>query len=240
VPLQLTKACREAVLERDSETRIGGARRSFRTTAWTDILQARDGSTTAVKEALDHLIGLYWKPVYFHVRRQGHGVEDAKDLTQQFFLLFVKRKALQTVDPAKGKFRTFLLAALNHFLCDEYDRRTAKKRRPDFDFAEADKQFHEDNTFERDWAITVLERAFLRLKELAPREARVVEAQRSEKTPYRDLAEELGTTEANVKVLAHRGRKKLRALILEELRGTVSQPGQEEEELAALFRAFSL
>lgn len=237
---QLTDTSWEAVLERESETRIGGSRRSFHTTAWTGILRARDGSTTTVKKALDGLIQLYWKPVYFHIRRQGYRVEDAKDLTQQFFVLFVKRKALQTVDPAKGKFRTFLLAALKHFLCDQYDRRTAKKRRPHFDFAEAEAQFYEDNTFERDWAMTVLERAFLRLKEQAPREARVVEAQRSGRTPYSELAEQLGTTEANVKVLAHRGRKKLRALILEELRETVSQPGQEKEELAALFRAFSL
>jgi RNA polymerase sigma factor (sigma-70 family) len=236
----LAHANREAVLEGDSETRIGGSRRSFHTTAWTDIFHARDGSTTTVRKALDHLIQLYWKPVYFHIRRQGYKVEDAKDLTQQFFVLFVKRKALQTVDPAKGKFRTFLLAALKHFLCDQYDRRTAKKRRPDFDFAGAEEQFYEDNTFERDWAMTVLERAFLRLKELAPREARVVEAQRSGRTPYSELAEQLGTTESNVKVLAHRGRKKLRALILEQLRETVSEPGQEEEELAALFKAFSL
>jgi len=227
-------------LTHESETEIGGPRRSFHSTAWTEVLRARDGSATTAQDALNHLIQVYWKPVYFHIRRQGRGVEDAKDLTQQFFMLFVKREALRAVDPSKGKFRAFLLASLRHFLCDEYDRRTAKKRQPDFGFAQAEQQYYEDNTFERDWATAVLERAFLRLKELAPREAQVVEAQRSEKTAYRDLAEERGTTEANVKVLAHRGRKKLRALILQELRATVAQPGQEEEELAALFRAFSL
>lgn len=227
-------------MKHDGETEIGGQRRAFQRTAWTQILRARDGSTTTVKDVLDHLIELYWKPVYFHIRRKGHDVEDAKDLTQQYFALFMERGALLTVDPSKGKFRTFLLASLEHFLCDEYDRRKAKKRQPNLDFANAEPQFYEDNTFERDWAMVVLDRAFIRLKEQAPREAQVVEAQRAGKTRYRELAMELGTTEANVKVLVHRGRSKLRAILVEELKETVSRPGEEEEELAALFRAFSL
>ena len=189
---------------------------------------------------MGHLIEIYWKPVYFHIRRKGHDVEDAKDLTQQFFASFMERDALSAVDPAKGKFRTFILASLGHFLCDEYDRRKARKRQPTFDYAAAETQFYDDNTFERDWAMAVLERAFLRLKELAPRQARIVEAQRAGRTRYRDLALELGTAEANVKVLAHRGRIKLREILLDELRMTVSRPGQEREELKALFRAFSL
>ncbi len=222
------------------ETDIGGPQRVFQKTSWTQILQARDGSATMTQNALEHLINLYWKPVYFHIRRKGHDVEDAKDLAQEYFTKFMERGALLSVDPAKGKFRTFILATLDHFLCDEYDRRKAKKRQPMLNFAQAEEHYHHDYNFERDWATVVLDRAFTRLQEIAPREARVVAAQRSGKTAYQDLANELGTTEANIKVMAHRGRTKLHGLILDELRETVSQPGEEQEELAALFRAFSL
>ncbi len=231
---------RGSALTQQGETDIGGKGRSFQRTAWTQILRARDGSATTVRDVLDHLIGLYWKPVYFHIRRQGHGVEEAKDLTQQYFALFMERGALLSVDPSKGRFRTFVLASLDHFLCDEHDRRNAQKRKPNPDWVHPIPQFHVDSSFERDWAMVVLDRSFVRLQALAPREAAVVEAQRSGKTAYGDLARELGTSEGNIKVLAHRGRAKLRAIILDELRGTVSQDGEEEEELAALFRAFSL
>lgn len=189
---------------------------------------------------MDYLMQMYWKPVYFHIRRKGHDVEDAKDLTQQFFTVFMERDALRNVDKDKGKFRTFILACLEHFLCDEYDRRKAKKRQPIPDVSAAEAQFDRKNTFEVDWATALLERAFLRLKEQAPREAGVVEAQMAGKESIRDLADQLGATEANVKVMAHRGRSKLRAIILEELRQTVSRPGQEQEELTDLFKAFSL
>lgn len=222
------------------ETHTGGPDQGFQQTAWTQILQAQDGTTATVRQCLDHLIELYWKPVYFHIRRKGHSIEDAKDLTQQFFLRFMERRSLHAADPDKGKFRTYLLASLNHFLCDEYDRRNAQKRQPDHDYKGAEKQFHEDHTFERDWALSVLEQAFGRLRDMAPREARIVEAQRGGKTRYADLAAELDLSETNVKALAHRGRQKLRAIILDELKKTVSEPGAEKEELAHLFQAFSL
>jgi RNA polymerase sigma-70 factor (ECF subfamily) len=222
------------------ETEMGGAGKSFRSTVWTDVLRVRDGAVHGARAALERLIEIYWKPVYFQIRRWGHDVEDAKDLTQQYFTLFMERDAIRSVDPAKGRFRAFVRASLAHFLSDERDRRRAKKRTLPSDFARAERQYHEDATFDRDWATAVLERAFLRLRSQAPREARIVEAQRSGEARYRELADEMAMTEVNVKVLAHRGREKLRALILDELRQTVSRPGDEDEELAALFEAFSL
>ncbi len=223
----------------DPETPIGGERISFQPTVWTQILRARDGSETTAVAALGHLVDLYWKPVYFHIRRQGYNIEDAKDLTQQFFARIMEPNALKNVDPAKGKFRTFLLASVRHFLCDEYDKRNALKRTPTLDFEEAQPQYQEGSTFERDWATIVLDRAFAKLREQTPREARVLEAQRTGKTSYRELAEELGATEANIKVMAHRAKKRLRAIILQDLRETVSTEKDAEEELNALFRAFS-
>ncbi|MBN1674616.1 MAG: sigma-70 family RNA polymerase sigma factor [Kiritimatiellae bacterium] len=223
-----------------NETAIGGDRRAFEPTAWTLIGRAQHGSETARRAALGRLIESYWKPVYWHVRRNGHDVEEAKDLTQGFFASLLRRDALRSIDPAKGKFRTFLLAALRHFLCDEYDRRKAAKRTRDFDFAAAEPRFDPNRDFEQDWALTVLERGFVRLKAEAPREARVLEAQRQGHTRYAQLAAELQTTQANIKVLAHRGRKRLRKLLLEELRQTASRPGEEVEELRALFAALSV
>jgi len=223
------------------ETSLGGAAsREFQPTAWTQIRQARDAETTEARLAWDQLIGIYWKPVYFHIRRKGHSVEDAKDLTQGFFASLVEHGSLGSVDRSKGKFRTFVRTSLDYFLSDEYDRRSAAKRRVPFDAGRSEAQFSAAGSFEHDWAMAVLDRAFLALKEEAPREARVVEAQHAEEKSLAELAEELGTTEANVKVLAHRGRKHLKELIMRELRSTVAEPGGEREELAELFRAFSL
>jgi RNA polymerase sigma factor (sigma-70 family) len=222
------------------ETEIGGAGREFLPTAWTEVLAARDAEATEARAAWDQLVGVYWKPVYFHIRRKGHSVEDAKDLTQAFFAFLIEREALRTVDPAKGRFRTFVRACLDNFLSDEFDRRRAAKRQMRFEFQEVAEDCGTGRDFERDWALAVLERAFVTLRKEAPREARVVEAQRSENKGLAELAEELGTTEANAKVLAHRGRKLLKELVLRELRATVGKPGEEREELADLFKAFSL
>jgi RNA polymerase sigma factor (sigma-70 family) len=222
------------------ETSLGGGGREFRPTAWTQVQQARDADTTEARAAWDQLVGVYWKPVYFHIRRKGHGVEDAKDLTQAFFASLMERDALSGVDRGKGRFRTFVRACLEHFLANERDRQAAAKRRGDFDVREAEPQFSADRDFEHDWAVTVLGKAFGELKAQAPREARVVEAQQSGEKSLAQLAKELDTTEANVKVLAHRGRRQLKEFILRELRATVTKPGDEREELADLFRAFSL
>jgi len=227
-------------MSRSHDTDMGGSRGTFQPTAWTQIVSARDGETTEARLAWDQLIGVYWKPVYFHIRRKGHSVEDAKDLTQGFFASLIEREALQTVSPTKGRFRTFVCACLEHFLSDQYDRRDAAKRRPMLDISGAEKHYGPEQTFEHDWALAVLERAFLKLKERAPREARVIEAQRSGLMDFAKLATQLDTSEANVRVLASRGRKMLKEKVLRELRATVARPGEEREELADLFKAFSL
>jgi len=225
---------------RDRETEIGGSGGSFQPTAWTQIASARDGETAEARLAWDQLIGVYWKPVYFQVRRGGFGVEDAKDLTQEFFASLVERDALQSVDRARGSFRSFVRACLEHFLSNERDRRGAAKRRGDFDVREAETQFARERDFDHDWAVTVLGRAVAELKRRAPREARAVEARQSGGLDMAQLAGELGTTAANARVLAHRGRRQLKELVLRELRTTVLSPGEERRELADLFKAFSL
>lgn len=112
---------------RAGETAIGGNRRDFVPTAWTEVLTARNAETTEARLAWDQPVGVYWKPVHFHVRRNGYSVEDAKDLTQGSFASLIKRGSPSSVSPAKGKLRTFFRSSLDYFLSDEYDRRSAAK-----------------------------------------------------------------------------------------------------------------
>ncbi|MEN8681828.1 MAG: sigma-70 family RNA polymerase sigma factor [Akkermansiaceae bacterium] len=222
-----------------SDTSSADYQGAFHPTAWTCILQARDGSETSVRQALEHLADLYWKPVFYHIRRKGYGVHDAEDLSQEFFRRFIERKGMEKADPEKGRFRTFLLGSVNHFLCDEYDKRTADKRTPVSDTLKEQPEQEEAHSFDRDWATVVIDRAFARLREQAPREARILEAQRGGKTRYRDLAEELGATEGHVKVMAQRGRTKLRHFILDHLRDTSTSEKEAQQELTQLFAALA-
>lgn len=221
------------------ETFIGGSRIGFAPTLWTDILVAKDPDHPKSRLAMETLITLYWKPVYFFLRRKGRGVEQAKDLTQEFFARLLERDGLKGVDRTRGKFRSYLLGALSHFLSDEHDRRAARKRTPILDFAKAEPQFHPARSFDVDWALTVLERALARLEQEDPRKARLARAARGERTPYAELATEWGTTLGAVKTLAHEARRRLRELLLQDLRATVARADEAEEELADLFRAFS-
>jgi RNA polymerase sigma-70 factor (ECF subfamily) len=95
----------------------------FTTTHWSVVRAARESAS-----ALETLCCTYWYPLYAYVRRRGHSPEEAEDLTQEFFARLLAGKDLSGVDRAKGKFRSFLLAALNHFLANEWDRATAVKR----------------------------------------------------------------------------------------------------------------
>src|SRR5436190_11551159 len=88
----------------------------FATTHWSVVLAAGDTAAPGSQAALASLCQTYWYPLYAHVRRRGHGAEDARDLTQGFFAELLTRNAVELADPQRGRFRTFLLAALDHFL----------------------------------------------------------------------------------------------------------------------------
>ncbi len=111
---------------RNSEPQTHGS--VFATTHWSVVLAAGQGTDTQASVALEQLCRTYWYPLYAYVRREGHGPEDAQDLTQAFFARLLARKSFAQVDPEKGKFRSFLLASLRHFLCDQRDRAKAVKR----------------------------------------------------------------------------------------------------------------
>jgi RNA polymerase sigma factor (sigma-70 family) len=228
------------------ETSLGGGRRDFGQTSWTLVLQARD------RKQLGALIERYWKPCYFFIRRKGHGVEDAKDLAQGFFSDFFERDALARVSRTKGKFRTFLLACLEHYLSNEYDRRKALKRGGDrkigsldFDGAEEmlarESDLSPERLYRRQWAIGLLERATLSLKrELGERFDALKEYITAGQPPsVREVAQSLGLSESNVKVIVHRARKRYKELLREEVARTVESKSAVDEELAELLAALS-
>jgi RNA polymerase sigma-70 factor (ECF subfamily) len=226
------------------ETTMGGAGRTFGQTAWTVILQARD------KKQMGALVERYWKPCYYYVRRKGHDVEDAKDLTQGFFGDFIERDALANVTRSKGKFRSFLLACLEHYLSNEYDRRRALKRgvKPlSLDFEGAEEMLQRsgetspEQAYRREWAVGLINRALAALKdEMGPRFDALREyITAGQPGTVKEVAEKLGLSESNVKVIVHRSRRRYRELLKEEVARTVAMKGEVDEELRELFAALS-
>lgn len=226
---------------------------AFQSTLWTLVLRAKNPTEADRRKALDELITIYWKPAYFFLRRKGIDVETAKDVTQGFFAAFVEKDFLKTVDRDKGRFRTFLLACLEHHLADVRDRERAQKRgggrRPvSLDFIAAERELPADPNagppeavFDRAWAVTLLGRALgLLRKEFARDDKKklfdVLKAHvaHDADTPYGEAAEALGMTEAAVRVAVHRARKRYGELVREEVRRTVETDEAVEAEIGAL------
>lgn len=119
-------------MQRHDKTSMGGPNERFEATRWTDILGARTDDDARRRQVLETILARYWKPVYCYLRRKGCGNEDAKDLTQGFFHeIVLGRGLLQQADRAKGRFRTFLLTALDRYATDVHRAATARKRRPE-------------------------------------------------------------------------------------------------------------
>jgi RNA polymerase sigma factor (sigma-70 family) len=237
------------------ETEIGGAHRMFEPTLWSMVFQAKDGANR--RQALEQLITLYWKPVYFYLRRRGYDVEACKDITQGFFTAFLERDFLKYVQRERGKFRTFLLTALDHFLADEYDKATAVKRGGratiiPLDFVEAEREIGAapadeapENLYRREWARLVMDRALERLRKESEAAGRAIEFTifrehlgRGESPSYADLAARLGVTETDVRNRLNRARIRFREALLEEIRAYTTTPDEAREELRDLFLSF--
>jgi RNA polymerase sigma-70 factor (ECF subfamily) len=209
---------------------------------------------------LEKLCRAYWPPIYAFVRRQGHGPHDAQDLTQEFFARLLEKNYLADVNRAKGRFRSFLLASLKHFLANEWDKARAQKRGGGkilipIDAATADTSCGfepaDDSTpekiFERRWALTLLEQVLRRLREEHVRDGKeklfdqlkptLTEASREVR--YAEIAECIGASEGAVKVAVHRLRKRYREVLRAEIAATVASPGEVEDELRNLFAALA-
>lgn len=232
----------------------------FVTTRWSVVLTAGRNDTTRAQEALSRLCETYWYPLYAYVRRRGRSPEDAQDLTQEFFARLLEHNWVGDADPAKGRFRTFLLTALSRFLANQWDRARSQKRGGsvpvlslDTDVAEkrylsdAAQTMTPDQIYDRQWAMTLLDRALSQLGKEHEQAGKVAEfdamspflAAERGVIPYATVAAQLGLTEAAARQAVHRLRKRFREVFREEIAQTVAAPEEVEEEIRHLLVALS-
>jgi len=228
--------------------------RPFATTRWSIVLAAGHASRPDSKAALAKLCEAYWYPLYCYVRRRGHGADEAQDLTQEFFTALLAKESLRAADPHRGRFRSFLLASMNHFLANQRRRQLAHKRGGgraplSLDFQSGESRFRREpshdltpeKVYERRWAMTLLDRALSKLRQeyvvggkaaLFDRLAAFLGGDLG--TAYRDVAAELAMTEGAVKVAVHRLRRRCREQLRSEVAETVAAPQDVDEELRDL------
>ncbi len=228
----------------------------FITTQWTAIVAAGADETSVSSVALEELCRSYWFPLYSHVRRKGHSEDEAKDLTQEFFAVLLEKNYVGQANRDKGKFRSFLLASLNHFLCNEWDKKKALKRGGDRTFLSLDDDSAEERfqlthsselspeeEFDKSWAIAVLEHAMIGLeKELLAAGKEETFAQlkpflstKPAKGEYEQLAPKIGMTANAIGVAVKRLRERYRSLIRAEIANTLTDTGSVEDEMSHLF-----
>lgn len=228
----------------------------FKSTRWTLVLQAGDPSHPYRGTALDELCRAYWRPLYVYLRCKGRTAEDSRDITQGFFAYILEKGVIERATRDRGRFRSFLIGVLENYLANEQRRTSALKRGGgvppvslDFDGAERPDSIGPADTsnpldaYNRAWALAVLERAFTAFREESCRnhppdqvEAILEHLQGpgNDRT-YESLASRLNRTTGDVKHLLTRARRRLRDLILEQLRETVETEADLEQELSDLF-----
>jgi RNA polymerase sigma factor (sigma-70 family) len=240
---------------RSSEAGVPCSSPGFQTTHWSVVVAAGDPRSTQSTPALETLCRAYWYPLYAYVRRRGYRREDAQDVTQGFFARLLGRQAFGHLEREGGRFRSFLLTALNHYLANEWARRNAEKRGAgrvalsldDLD-GEARYQFESRDEvtpeifFDRRWAATLLDQVMNQLRDEYERDGKAelfrqlrpcltgLEAT----LPYAELALRLGITASAVKMAMHRLRKRYGQLLREEIVQTVADPREADEEIRYL------
>jgi RNA polymerase sigma-70 factor (ECF subfamily) len=232
----------------------------FATTNWSVVLTAAQGESTGAHEALSQICRSYWYPLYAYVRRRGHAAHDAQDLTQAFFLRLLERNWVDAADRERGRFRTFLLTALQRFLADEWDKVRAQKRggglmhvpiqldsfETRYGHEPADTLTPEQG-YERRWALTLLDTVLHRVQAEYEQDGKgelfdqlkSCLAGTGKSLPYAELAGPLGLNESAVKVIVHRLRQRYRQLLRAEIAQTVSGTADVDEELRQLFRVLA-
>ena len=227
----------------------------FTTTHWSVVLAAGGRDSPQAAAALERLCRTYWYPLYAHVRRRGYSPEDTEDLTQEFFARLLAGHWLNKADCHRGRFRSFLLSCLNHFLADQWHRTRAAKRGGGqalipLDEADAEARYRREpadpadaeRLYERRWALTLLNRVLERLQAefAAEGKTRLFEPLQpfllGEKTgrTYAEVAVDLRTTEGAVKMTVLRLRQRYRELLWDEIAQTVGVPEEVESELRYL------
>lgn len=230
----------------------------FQTTQWSVVMAAGRDSSHVAAGALEQLCRAYWFPLYAFVRRQGYDAHAAADLTQGFFAELLRRKDLKDVDPGKGKFRSYLLASLKHYLTNQRAHDHAQKRGGgqailSLDFEQADQRFRlepaneqtADSFFLKQWALALIEQARAAIREEYQNTDRAalfdalqpfLVGEPAAKT-YREIAEPLGKTEGALKVAVHRLRQQFHRQIRQEIARTVASEDQIDDEIRDLFEA---
>jgi DNA-directed RNA polymerase specialized sigma24 family protein len=244
------------------DTRMGAG--SFQSTRWTVVLAAAgdDATPSQSHEALSELCRIYWRPVYLFLRRDGHAPADAQDLTQGFFADFITTRFYARADREKGRFRSFLLGALKHFVSDSRARELAQKRgggaiREPLDEAaimEAENQvarisqWDTQQVYDRAWAEALLRQGLGRLGEecaLAGKST-LFEALKSHLSPggddtlsYSELSQRLGRSAVTLRKDVERLRNRYGQILRDEVQGTVIDPAQVDDELRYLCRTIA-
>jgi RNA polymerase sigma factor (sigma-70 family) len=231
----------------------------FDTTHWSVVLEAASPRSPGSSEAFARLYRDYWYPLYAYVRRRGNNPHEAEDLTQGFFVSLLERDRLHGLERGGGRFRSFLLKALQNFLANEWDRASAQKRGGGYvitslEDVDAESRYLADRTretpefnFERHWAFAVIEHAMKNLEtELcaAGRETvfeRIRPHLQGDRNgrPYSEIASEMGVSESSVKMTVHRLRQRYGELLRDEIRRTVGHEAEIDEELRYLLQVVS-
>jgi RNA polymerase sigma-70 factor (ECF subfamily) len=232
----------------------------FASTHWSVVVAAGDSHSPQSAAALESLCRTYWFPLYACVRRQGYSPEEAQDLTQAFFARLLEKKYLKHANPDCGRFRTFLLTSLKHFVVSEW-RKTERQKRgggtvvvpwntEDAEQCYASEPADEltpERIFEKRWAIALMQRVLARLRDeyATADDGRLFEQLKGSvwgealPKPYAEIATELGLTEGAVKSSAHRLRQRCREVLREEITQTVARPEDVDDELRHLVELFS-
>jgi RNA polymerase sigma-70 factor (ECF subfamily) len=239
-----------------SGTPAHGSGAQFAATSWTVVMAAKQTGSPEAGAALEKLCETYWYPLYSYVRRKGYDPDKAQDLTQEFFFRLIRENYLGAVDRRRGKFRSFLLAALNHFMSNQRDYERAAKRgggQTIFSLDETDAEdrylrepastLSPEKIFERNWFLTLFDQALANLRceqETAGRgevfdELKQFIVDDASAGDYNAVAAKIGMTANAVAVTVHRWRERYKKLVHEEVVRTVADPGEIEEELRRFF-----
>jgi RNA polymerase sigma factor (sigma-70 family) len=243
-----------------------GEPREFVTTRWSLILSAATSGSEEQKarDALAELCRIYWRPIFSFVRGLGYSMEDAQDLTQDFFAKILETNWLEHADPNRGRFRSLLLKSLQNFLINAAERTHTRKRGGDVEFISWDNWAAEEPSqlaisayavdslplerlFDLNWATTVVEHALRRLREECESKGKLwlfralsshLTDERDE-VSYADLSADLGVTETVVKKQLHKMRQRYRSLLRAEVSCTVENPADVDDEIRYLCAALA-
>lgn len=227
----------------------------FQTTRWTLVQAAAVNPTGDSRRALSTLCQTYWQPVYAFIRRNGYNPDQSQDLTQGFFALMLEKNYLIHADQKRGRFRSFLLTSVKHFLTNEWDRANALKRgggqaAVSMDLIEAERWYvpaavdasTPDKAFERQWALSILEQVMARLRADYAKAGKAGQFEMlseflnedSRDVGYEELAEQMAMSAGALRMAVHRMRKAYRRILRQEIAETVSTPEEIDAEIRFL------